>query len=401
MLRSFLKFKKIKTVQTSLSLLFLIGLILFVKISYSKAQNINSPWLIYGSSLYDSDKPTVYKAYASKPDGSEATEINIGYKSNLNYLLSHDGKYLLRYGPNILEIAESADIEKFKTIFQSKKDSIGDVLWSPDSSKIILAIYHPRDGGFMPYRYKSPPKTLISINRNGKGRKFLKNINNDKYIDLQGLNLAQNKLYWIEKSNYSQPELVSLDVKKRKVATIGNVDVSRKLTFSPDNSKVYYVENEKTIMEHNFSTQKSEVIYSATDDSMKIDPVLTIDPQATLLLFTRNDQADNPGKGIFSIDLSNKTVTKLLYNVVAKTPESEYTSDYYNVFPFTDNSGQAFWSSSGTSLILKGTCSYSNYIFPDSCKQNQDQYYIFDVGQKNISLSIAGNGTRIIGWLFR
>ncbi len=128
------------------------------------------PLLLYSYSYKQFGKDN-QQTFKLDPSNMNKQEIQIGYDYGKKWFKSSpDGKYLLRYGLEKLEIADSTNLSTFKTLveldgFNSYID-IFNVYWSNDASKIL---------------YVLDKKTLFSenteiylINKDGSNNKLVK-----------------------------------------------------------------------------------------------------------------------------------------------------------------------------------------------------------------------------------
>jgi hypothetical protein len=351
----------------------------------------NKTSIIYAYRHFKDGKTKIFK---SDINGNNKVELDINYGDGVNFTQSKDGKYIIRWDKDKIEVAFVKNLF-FKKIFNvsNNDEMLSSVLISNNNKKIVFFVHK----FLKPDEPFSPTEQYIyMMNTDGSEKTLVKQFIEPSVGDLLGVNLEKREFYWFEGGggggefyNFTTLNLQDGSVKeiKKDINLFGN-----SLIFSSNFSKAYFIEGNK-IFEYSFSDNNKKMLYELSNigqdeygNGSFIDR-LRISPNEDMLVFVRVTEPDNK-EITFSIDLKSWQVNTLLDD-----------SRYYNIAP-------AHWSPDGNYLWFETFC---HGCGDTSGYDNGGEYYLMDISTKELKLFFKSSRTEagvrfdehlnFIGWV--
>jgi flagellar basal body-associated protein FliL len=326
--------------------------------------------------VYKQFSPSVTKIYQSDISGQNKIETDITYLEGSKFQSNKNNNVIARWSDKKLEVADATELD-FGLIVEivDPQTSINDVIWSADGTKLVVMTLERLESDNI---FSDSIKRVYLMNNDGSDRRLVVEFQKPNFVSFQGLNIAENELYWFEQSggggfvsNFSVIDLTDGSTKAVKKDLDPELDAS--MNLSSDFAKAYYIKD-NVVVEYTLADDTKKILYELNNDdqdeygNQSFIRGLRLSPNDDLLVFTRRIEPSNEDV-ILSIDLPSGDVETFL-------DDSKYTSI-----------GPAHWSTNGKYLWFETWCNGCNR---DSGINNDGEYYIMDMETKNMSLFFKG-----------
>lgn len=336
----------------------------------------------YRQNDYKTGKSTD-RLFKSSIDGTNNTDLQLDYKDSqsnsliYNYQSPKNSNFLIRSHSKRIDVASFEQVDNFKTVVQAESEDelLTKPIFSEDGSKFA---YQRRKLSLV----NNQSNTDIYIaSIDGSQNKLVKSISSQSGIGIVKLNLRDERIYFLStKDNNISVDLNFLDLKKGNSETlITGLKISppSSLTSSTDFSRVFFIEDEKRIVEFDISNKNKKILYEKLQNDPNahiiFSPTLMLAQNKGLLYFS---QSSSSGTNSYSINLTDGQLTPLFRNTKYKGSIPLYMSPDERYIWFS-SIPQLKPDASGYEIV-------SYYIY--NTKTNQMNLFLADTVKDNESL---------------
>lgn len=288
--------------------------------------------------------------FLSNISNKNKKKFDLGYSSkrswgkdiqNPRFIISEDGKYIVRFGDHVIQIAEIKYLstlaeEEPIIMIKDKRNQIIDVIISRDGSEMIyttVQILNPEDP------FSDMNKKIYWWSRETKKNTLLPDFSQDGFLSLIGIDSVRNELYLAHSTNDSLENFTVFHLqneKEKEVISLINHGLYSPLIVS--DGKVYFYSLGCELLEYNLDHKSQRVIFStnkSTESSCGMNFLLS--PDSNTILLSIVDDEDSSSK-IFKINLQKTLPTNsLLLTNFSKIYLFSWSPDGRYVFMKMDN----------------------------------------------------------------
>lgn len=270
--------------------------------------------MLYYSYSQTTNTKNVFQA---NPDDSQSRFVNVGFPDRYSFATSPNGKSLIRWSEEAIDIASAAKPATFQPLFkpQGSQITIRRATWSTDSSRVAISYTKA------PVDTKKFANVVVIVEVPTGNSAVLLEDETDFVYDLLAL-VDNTRLFYRQDRNGLYSNLTEYDVVDKKVsrdlAGFNSGGLLSKLTFNQKMDWGYTFQDNQ-VLRYNMTTFDKQVVWSidrtcknSKQPNNSSVTSLSVSPNSDLVLFTVVPEACRNGSANKGVDLRPKLYT---YNI--------------------------------------------------------------------------------------